>query len=324
MRSLFPEEQIMSHTYGNRGNRKECTTTNSGRMMDVPAVTAFIRPGHGEKPRLLPPILRTPLPMPFVVFLALQAAFFGCIAWIRISAPSPQKALASSAGTGVPALRLADSKTIGSGLGPALVQEVLQPLGTADVHVRNRVNAKEHRASSPLAKSTSPTVIAIRPLVSDTASSGLALTNHSVGTANGPVGQTTVEELQPPAVSEVLGAPAGYGRVLSWIVDTPVRMPGEPPRISSEVTGGQITHRVTPVYPEQARTQRIQGAVVLEAMIKEDGTVANVTVLSGGSSSLANAARQAVQQWRYTPLELNGKPMPMRKEITIKFTLPQN
>jgi TonB family protein len=323
MRSLFPEEQIMSHTYGNRGNRKECTTTNSGRMMDVPAVTAFIRPGHGEKPRLLPPILRAPLPMPFVVFLALQAAFFGCIAWIRISAPSPQKALASSAGSGVPALRLADSKTIGSGLGPALVQEVLQ-LGTADVHVRNRVNAKEHRASSPLAKSTSPTVIAIRPLVSDTASSGLALTNHSVGTANGPVGQTTVEELQPPAVSEVLGAPAGYGTVLAWIADTPVRMPGEPPRIASEVTGGQITHQVTPVYPQQARTQRIQGAVVLEAMIKEDGTVAHVTVLSGGPSSLVNAARQAVQQWRYTPLELNGKPMPMRKEITIKFTLPQN
>jgi TonB family protein len=257
--------------------------------------------------------------MPFVVFLALQAAFFGCIAWTRISAPSPQKALASSAGIGVPALRLADSKTIGSGLGPALVQEVLQPLGTADVHVRNRVNAKERRASSPLAESTSPTVIAIRPPVSDTASSGLTLTNHSVETANDPV-----EELHPPAVSEMLGAPAGYGRVLAWIVDTPVRMPGEPPRMSSEVTGGQITHRVTPVYPKQARTQRIQGAVVLEAMIKEDGTVAHVTVLSGGPSSLANAARQAVQQWRYTPLELNGKPMPMRKEITIKFTLPQN
>ena len=314
----------MPHTHGNRGNRKECTTTNSGRMMDVPAVTAFIRAGHGEKPRMLPPILRTPLPTPFVVFLALQAAFFVCIAWTRISAPSPQKALAGSAGTGVPALRLADSKTIGSGLGPALVQEVLQPLGTADVHIRNRVNAKERRASSPSAESTSPTVIAIRPLVSDTASSGLTLANHSVGTANDPVGQTTVEELHPPAISEVLGAPAGYGRVLAWIVDTPVRMPGEPPRISSEVTGGQITHRVTPVYPEQARTQRIQGAVVLEAMIKEDGTVAHVTVLSGGSSSLANAALQAVQQWRYTPLELNGKPMPMRKEITIKFTLPQN
>jgi TonB family protein len=314
----------MSHTHGNRGNRKECTTTNSGRMMDVPAITAFIRPGHGEKPRPLPPLLKTQLPMPFVVFLALQAAFFGCIAWTRISAPSPQKALASSAGTGVPALRLADSKTIGSGLGPALVQEVLQRLGTADVHVRNRVNAKERRASSPLAESTSPTVIAIRPPVSDTASSGLTLTNHSVGRANDPVGQTTVEELHPPAVSEVLGAPVGYGKVLAGIVDAPVRMPGEPPRMSSELTGGEITHRVTPVYPEQARTQRIQGAVVLEAMIKEDGTVAHVTVLSGGPSSLANAARQAVEQWRYTPLELNGKPMPTRKEITIKFTLPQN
>lgn len=312
----------MSHTHGNGGNRKECTTTNSGRIMEVPAVTALIRPEHGEKTRPSVPRKTTPLSMPFLVFLALQAAFFGCIAWTRISTPGLQKALASSADAGVPALRLADSKAIGSRLGPALVQEVLKQLGTADVALRNKVNAKERRVSSPLPESTSQTVIAIRPPGSATASSGLTSTNPNVETVHDPGGQTTTEELRPPAVSEVLGATAGYGRVPAWVVDVPVRMPGEPPRVSSGVTGGQIARRVTPVYPEQARTQGIQGAVVLEAMVGEDGTVEHVTVLSSGPSSLANAARRAVEQWRYTPLELNGKPMPMRNQITINFTLP--
>ena len=312
----------MSHTHGNGGNRKECTTTNSGRITEVPAVTALVRPEHGEKMR--PSVTRrtTLLPMPFVVFLALQAAFFGCIAWTRISAPGLQKALASSADVGVPALRLADSKTIGPGVGPTLVQEVLKQLGTAHVPLRNQVNAKERRLSSPLPEGTSQTVIAIRPPGSATTSSGLSSTNPYVETAHDRGEQMTAEELHPPAISEVLGATAGYGRVPAWVVDVPVRMPGEPPRVSSGVTGGQIAHRVTPVYPEQARTQGIQGAVVLEAMVGEDGTVEHVTVLSSCPSSLANAARRAVEQWRYTPLELNGKPMPMRNQITIKFTLP--
>ncbi len=51
--------------------------------------------------------------------------------------------------------------------------------------------------------------------------------------------------------------------------DAPVRMLREP-RALSTLTGGQIVHRVTPLYPEPARTQGTQGAVVLEAMVGED------------------------------------------------------
>jgi TonB family protein len=312
----------MSHTHGNGERRKESTTTSSGRIMDVPAVTTFIHPEHGEQTSPLVPGWRTPLSTPFVVFLVLQAAFFGCIAWTRISPPGLQKALASRPYAGVPALRVADSQTIRPGLGPALFKEVLQQIRTADVHLRNRVNAKERRVSNPLPESTPQTVIAIRPPGSATAPSGLTPTSQYVGTAHDSVGQTTPEEPHPPAVSVVLGATAGYGSVPAWVIDAPVQMPGEPARISSGVTGGQIVHQVTPVYPAQARTEGIQGAVALEAMIGEDGTVADVTVLSSGSSSLANAARRAVQQWRYTPFELNGKPVRMLKQITIKFTLP--
>jgi TonB family protein len=311
----------MWHTQGNGGNRKECITTNSGGIMEVPVATALIRAEHDEKMRPSVPRRTSRLPIPFVVFLGLQAAFFACIAWTRISAPGLQKALASSAEVGAPAVRLADSKTTGSGVGHALVEEVLKQLGTAHVPSRNKVSAEEPRVSSALPEDTSPTVIATPPSGSATTSSGLTSADFDVATVHHPGEETTVEEVHLPAVSEVLGATAGDGKVPAWVVDVPVRMPGEPPRVSSGVTGGQIAHRVTPVYPEQARTQRIQGAVALEAMVGEDGTVEHVTVLSG-PSSLADAARRAVEQWRYTPLELNGKPMPMRKQITIKFTLP--
>jgi len=313
----------MSHTREKCGNAKGCTTTDSRRSMNVPVGKAFVRPESGEKLQPFVARLRTPLPMPFVLFLALQAAFFGCIAWTRISHPGLQKAFASSADAGVPALRLPDSNSLGPASQPALAQESFKHLGTADVRLRNRVNAKERRVSRTLPESTSQSVIAIRPHDSATAFSDLDHPNHDFGTVHDPVGQTTAEEIHPPALSEVLAEHAGYGRVPAWAVDTQVQMPGEPPGISSGVTGGQIIRQVTPVYPAEARTRGIQGTVALEAMIGEDGTVPQVTVLSG-PSSLAKAAQRAVQQWRYTPFQLNGKPVPTRKQITIKFTLPSN
>ena len=320
MRSFSPLEQVMSRTHGNGGNRKECTTTDSCRIMAVPAVTASIRPENGEKLRPLVPRLRTPLPMPFVVFLAVQAAFFGCVAWTRISHTGLQMASASGSDSGGAALRLADSNTIGSGLGPTLGQKFYVHHGSADVQLRNRVNAKERSVSRMLPEGTSQTVTAISSYGSTNASTALSPPIPILGTAHDPVGPTTVEEIHPPALSEVLGASAGYGKVPGWAIDTPVQMPGEALRISSGITGGQIVHQVTPVYPALARTQGIEGAVLLEATIAEDGTVSHVTVL-GGPSPLAEVAQGAVQQWRYTPFELNGRPVPIRKQITIKFTL---
>jgi len=311
----------MSLMHGNVGNWNECANTNSGTITEMPAVTASIHPEHGGKTRQ--PISRriSSLPMPFLVFLALQAAFFLCVAWTRISAPN-QKALASSSDAGAPANRLADSKVVGSGLSPSPVREFLEQPGTADVALRKKASPKERKVSSPSSEITSQTVIAIPPPSSANAFRVPASHNPDVKAADDISGQTTAEEIHPPEVSAILDATAGHGSVPASIVNAPVRMPGEPPRVSSGVTGGQIAHSVKPVYPEQARTQRLQGAVVLEAMVREDGTVEHVTVLSSGASLLGNAARQAVEHWRFTPLELDGKAVPMRKQITIEFTLP--
>ena len=90
------------------------------------------------------------------------------------------------------------------------------------------------------------------------------------------------------------------------------------PAISQGVTRGTLQHRVEPVYPDQARSLRLAGSVVLEATIGEDGAVQGVKVVSG-HPTLARAAVQAVQQWRYTPSLLDGKPVKVKSQITVNF-----
>jgi len=79
---------------------------------------------------------------------------------------------------------------------------------------------------------------------------------------------------------------------------------------------------VDPIYPTEARRQNIEGAVMLDALVGEDGNVREVQVTSG-DPQLAKAAAQAVKRWRYEPFELNGKPVAMHNQITIQFKLPQ-
>jgi periplasmic protein TonB len=91
--------------------------------------------------------------------------------------------------------------------------------------------------------------------------------------------------------------------------------------VSQGVTGGRLTRKVEPVYPKEARLQHIEGAVMLDALVGEDGNVHEVTVTSG-QPLLAQAAAQAVKQWRYQPFQLNGKPVSLHNQITIQFKLP--
>jgi len=83
-----------------------------------------------------------------------------------------------------------------------------------------------------------------------------------------------------------------------------------------------LIHDVKPQYPPQARQARIEGTVVLLAVIGKDGSVRDVQVKSG-SPLLAQAAIEAVKQWRYKPYLLNGQPVEVDTQITINFTLAE-
>ena len=91
--------------------------------------------------------------------------------------------------------------------------------------------------------------------------------------------------------------------------------------VSQGVTGGRLTRKIDPIYPSEARLQRVEGPVILDALVGEDGNVREVQVTSG-QPLLAKAAAQAVKRWRYEPFQLNGKPVAIHNQITIQFRLP--
>ncbi len=93
--------------------------------------------------------------------------------------------------------------------------------------------------------------------------------------------------------------------------------------VSRKFSGGQLLHRVEPVYPAEARLLRLEGTVILTAMVMEDGTVDDVKVVEG-PPELAPSAVDAVKHWRYEPFELDGKPVKNEIAIKIDFKLPES
>ena len=83
---------------------------------------------------------------------------------------------------------------------------------------------------------------------------------------------------------------------------------------------GNLIHRVQPEYPQLARQARIQGPVILRAIINRDGRIENLQVLSG-HPMLVQAAIDAVRQWRYRPYLLNDQAVEVETQITVNFTL---
>jgi protein TonB len=91
-------------------------------------------------------------------------------------------------------------------------------------------------------------------------------------------------------------------------------------RVSSGVAAGFKVRDVKPSYPPLARQARIQGTVVLQATISKDGSIENLTLVSG-HPMLAPAAIEAVKQWRYKPYLLNGEPVEVETQVQVNFTL---
>ena len=117
-------------------------------------------------------------------------------------------------------------------------------------------------------------------------------------------------------LSEVLGRT----RSVPALAKTPEPAPIKRIRLAQRVVEANLIHDVTPIYPPEAGRARIEGAVVLLAVIGKDGSVEDVRVESG-FPILAQAAINAVKQWRYRPYLLNGEPVEVDSRITINFAL---
>jgi periplasmic protein TonB len=93
-------------------------------------------------------------------------------------------------------------------------------------------------------------------------------------------------------------------------------------RIGSGVIAAQAIYQPQPVYPPLARMARIQGTVVLEAIIATDGSIKDLKVAKG-HPLLIGAAIEAVKTWRYRPTLLNGEPVEVITEIDVNFNLAE-
>jgi TonB family protein len=92
----------------------------------------------------------------------------------------------------------------------------------------------------------------------------------------------------------------------------------EPVRIGGQVSAPALVKRVEPVYPAIAQLAAIDGIVILDAIVDEHGRIQSVKVLRG-HPLLAKAATQAVEQWEYEPLKLNGSPTAFELTVSLWF-----
>jgi TonB family protein len=91
-------------------------------------------------------------------------------------------------------------------------------------------------------------------------------------------------------------------------------------RIAQGISQGLIVKKVAPVYPPEAKYARIQGTVVLSAVINESGDVADLEVLDGPIELVVSAVN-AVRQWKYRPYILNRQPVEVNTQITVNYAL---
>jgi TonB family protein len=92
--------------------------------------------------------------------------------------------------------------------------------------------------------------------------------------------------------------------------------------VSADVMAGHLLNKVVPVYPPEAKKARIQGTVVLDAVIGKDGNVENLRVVSG-PNLLQQSALAAVRVWTYKPFLLNGDPIEVKTTVNVNYELKQ-
>jgi len=92
-------------------------------------------------------------------------------------------------------------------------------------------------------------------------------------------------------------------------------------RVSPEVMSGQKISGPNPIYPPQAKADKVQGPVILSLKINKDGEPVNIIVKKGVRADLDESAVTAVQQWRWKPFLLNGDPTDVKTTVTVNYSL---
>jgi TonB family protein len=122
-------------------------------------------------------------------------------------------------------------------------------------------------------------------------------------------------EMQPDTSSAAEQTTASAGTQ-----DSGSRAPNATAQVQLSPGSAQVVSRVNPSYPLLAKQMKVQGAVVLEALIGKTGSIQDIQVLSG-PAILSAAAREAVKQWHFKPYYQSGRAVETQARITVNFTI---
>jgi protein TonB len=191
-------------------------------------------------------------------------------------------------------------------------------------------------AELPAIAAPLPTYMDAMPAPPPVAPAPIAVAPSTVAPTVAPSTISDTEEPRGPSGPPVEGAlTSGPGvesgaplmPYLETGTPTPPAPPPPPPvqkpvRVGPGIREPKKLVHVAPQYPVIALQTKVQGVVILEAILDVTGRVDRVKVLRG-HPLLDDAAIRAVEQWRYTPTELNGVPVPVLMTITVNFSLTQ-
>jgi TonB family protein len=133
------------------------------------------------------------------------------------------------------------------------------------------------------------------------------------------VRRASFHEKEVPILSDAAAAPTDETKCPVTDEQPPTEHPLRV-RISQGVSQAMLCKKLRPIYPEAARQKRIEGMVVMKAVISTTGTVRELKLISG-DPALSAAALEAVKQWQYKPYSLNGKPVEVETQIKVAFQL---
>jgi TonB family protein len=227
-----------------------------------------------------------------------------------------------------------EADATGSESTPRTVSPAVPAKATQQVAVQ-AAPAKNHLA----AKASAPPAV-IAPPHQEAAKSGSAnpsSANPSSANPDSPVAATTRTVLPPLDVEVVAGD--SHRTVHPGSNVAKVEIPGDSNRASAITTSEaslptnaaererlsagtipELRQTVDANYPLLGQHMRVQGSVVLQAVVGADGTIEDLRVLSG-PGILSAAAQQAVRQWRFKPYLQNGQPVETKARITVNFSI---
>ena len=194
-----------------------------------------------------------------------------------------------------------------------------------------------HNADSPRQASTPVAAPAPQPAATpapsasdtaaDTAASSTTTPTPAPAASNAPAlseDTPTTATVTPPA-SDIAKLPPTAESKKSVVVALPsdTELPGEKSAVilSSQGAEKRLIRHLPPVYPAEARRERIEGTVVLKAVVSEGGKVEGVRLVEG-NPTLAAAAISAVKQWHYRPYVRAGKARPFQTIVLVEFQRP--